>query len=77
MIVKYSWMAETSAPHEITAIEIEDVAIPRQGDLVEIALSEKTGTRVNKSGRVKDVIWSIRETTGGTKVASVTVILGR
>lgn len=77
MIVKYSWAPETSDPNEITAIEIEDANVPRQGELVEINLREDDGTTINKSGRVKDVVRRIFRTNSGVRTTSITVILGR
>lgn len=77
MIVRYSWSPETSDPNEITATEIEDAHVPREGELVEIDFREHDGTRVKKSGRVKDVVWRICKTTSGVRARSVTVILGR
>lgn len=70
MIVRYSWCSKTPGDNEITSIEIDDHTVPREGELVEIDIVAPDGAKISKRGRVKDVIWVVRET------KSATVILG-
>ena len=60
MKIRYAWSAKSADPAEVTAIELEADHIPREGELVEIKIQSTKDELVVKSGRVKDVIWTVR-----------------
>jgi len=70
MEVKFSWEM-TGDPKHICGITMDLENVPREGELVYLEVQINQDEWVNKSGRVKDVIWAI---TG--KQQKVTVILG-
>lgn len=70
MKIRYAWSATKNDPAEVTAIELEAEHIPRGGELVEIEIQLTKDEWVVKSGRVKDVIWTVR------REPMVSVLLG-
>ena len=71
MKIRYAWAATKADPKEVTAIELDADHIPREGELVEIEIQLSKDEWVVKSGRVKDVIWTVRH-----REPMVSVILG-
>lgn len=59
MKIRYTWSPRTAAPEEVTSLELTG-HVPRVGELVEIEIQLTKDEWVVKSGRVKDVIWSVR-----------------
>ena len=70
MKIRYAWSPRGSDPNEVTALEVEAAHIPRVGELVELEIQLTKDEWVVKSGRVKDVIWTIR------REPMVSVLLG-
>ena len=70
MKIRYAWAATKADPKEVTAIELDADHIPREGEFVEIEIQLSQDEWVVKSGRVIDVIWTVR------REPMVSVILG-
>lgn len=70
MKIRYAWSATKNDQAEVTAIELEAEHIPRVGEMVEIEVHLTKDEWVVKSGRVKDVIWTVR------REPMVSVLLG-
>ncbi len=70
MKIRYAWSARTSDPKEVTSIELKTEHVPRVGELVEIEIQLTKDEWCVKSGRVRDVIWTVR------RESKVTVLLG-
>lgn len=70
MKIRYAWSPKGTDPAEVTALELEADHIPRAGELVEIEIQLSKDEWVVKSGRVKDVIWTVR------REPMVSVLLG-
>lgn len=60
MKIRYAWSPRTAAPEEVTSLELMTDHVPRVGELVDIEIQLTKDEWVTKSGRVKDVIWSVR-----------------
>ena len=60
MKIRYAWSPRTASHEEVTSIEQMTDYVPRVGELVDIEIQLTKGEWVTKSGRVKDVIWSVR-----------------
>jgi len=60
MKIRYAWSPRGIDPAEVTAIELEATHIPRAGELVEIHIQLTKDEWVVATGRVKDVIWTVR-----------------
>ena len=71
MKIRYAWSPRTADPEEVTSLELMTDHVPRVGELVDIEIQLTKDERVTKSGRVKDVIWSVR------REPLVSVLLGR
>ena len=59
MKIRYAWSPKGTDPAEVTTLEMQSEYLPRVGDLVEIEIQLTKEEWVVKSGRVKDVIWSV------------------
>ena len=70
MKIRYAWSPRGTNPAEVTALEMEAAQIPSVGELVEIQIQLDKDEWVVASGRVKDVIWSVR------REPMVSVLLG-
>ena len=70
MKIRYAWNPKGNGPDEVTALELETEQIPRIGELVEIEIQLTKDEWCVKSGRVKDVIWTVR------REPMVSVLLG-
>lgn len=70
MKIRYAWNRHTADPAEVTSLELTADHVPRVGELVEIEIQLTQDEWCVKSGRVKDVIWSVR------REPMVSVLLG-
>ena len=70
MKIRYAWSPRTTDPDEVTSLELTADHVPRIGELVEIEIQITQNEWVVKSGRVKDVIWTVR------REPMVSVLLG-
>lgn len=59
MKIRYTWRPKGDGPAEITSIELDTNRVPLIGELVEINVQIAQDEWCQKSGRVKDVIWTI------------------
>jgi|APSaa5957512535_1039671.scaffolds.fasta_scaffold192742_2 hypothetical protein len=60
MQIKYFWPVRGGDPKEVCDITLEQEAVPRIGELVDIDVDIGGGEIVHKMGRVKDVTWYVR-----------------
>jgi hypothetical protein len=70
MKIKYTWSPRTTDPEEVTSLVLAADHVPRNGELVEIEIQISKDEWVAASGRVKDVIWTVR------REPMVSVLLG-
>jgi hypothetical protein len=70
MKIRYAWSPRTADPAEVTTLELTTEHVPRIGELVEIEIQVTKEEWCVKSGRVKDVIWTVR------REPMVSVLLG-
>jgi hypothetical protein len=70
MKIRYAWNPRTADPAEVTSLELTADHVPRVGELVEIEIQLTKKEWCVKSGRVKDVIWTVR------REPMVSVLLG-
>ena len=70
MKIRYAWSPRTADPAEVTSLELTTEHVPRVGELVEIEIQLTKEEWCVKSGRVKDVIWTVR------REPMVSVLLG-
>ena len=60
MKIRYAWSPSKASPEEVTSIDLMTDYVPRVGEWVDIEIQLTKDEWVTKSGRVKDVIWSVR-----------------
>jgi hypothetical protein len=70
MKIRYAWSPRTTDHAEVTSLELTADQVPRVGELVEIEIQLTQGEWCVRSGRVKDVIWTVR------REPMVSVLLG-
>ena len=68
--IRYAWNPSTTDPNEVTRLDLTTDHVPRTGELVEIEIQITQNEWVVKSGRVNDVIWTVR------REPMVSVLLG-
>ena len=70
MNIRYAWSPRTADHAEVTNVDMTADYVPRIGELVEIQVQITKDEWCVKSGRVKDVIWTVR------REPMVSVLLG-
>lgn len=60
MEIKYIWSAKSKDPNEVTSVTMNSDFVPRIGETVDIYVQVAKKEHVEKGGRVKDVMWYIR-----------------
>lgn len=60
MKIRYAWIPRSVDTEEVTSLELTTEHVPRVGELVEIEIQLTKEEWCVKSGRVKDIIWTVR-----------------